>query len=241
MQLIMDKWRNTCGYISVEIVIIVAIILIGGTIGVSKYSAKGKETTNKTTTKVEQTVAFAGEIPSGSGKNDGSGTNNSTNNTEIKTDGINLLKDNIGLLVSDFTSSKKSVGKIIVIDNGPMNAYTSKAIDTSKIKTYDDFQIGNKYIFSGEIKTKNLNKEGLQCYFDLRSNYNLAGNDFAAFNIPANQNDEWLEFKKVLTVTKSSTMHLISITTDGHVEQSTADYKGVEIEYKDFKLEKIIS
>lgn len=79
MNSIMNKWENKCGYVSIEIVVVVSIILIGGLIGVTKYTSKGKETTNKTTNKVEQTVAFAGEIASGSGKNDGSGTSDSTN------------------------------------------------------------------------------------------------------------------------------------------------------------------
>ena len=76
----MDKWKNIRGYISVEVVIVIAIILIGGLIGITKYTSKGKETTSKTNDTVAKVYKDYGGVdlsPSNSSNN----TNNNSSNT----------------------------------------------------------------------------------------------------------------------------------------------------------------
>ena len=53
--------NNKNGFVSIEVVVVLAIILLGGTIGINKYSAKGKETTNKSTATVQKYLNNAGD------------------------------------------------------------------------------------------------------------------------------------------------------------------------------------
>ena len=82
MKFLMDKYVNKYGYISVEIVIIVAIILIGGLIGINKYASKGKKTTLKTNETVSKVYKDYGGVDLSSNNPSNNSNNNSSNNQQ---------------------------------------------------------------------------------------------------------------------------------------------------------------
>ena len=149
----------------------------------------------------------------------------------------NLLKnsDKIRLRASDFPYETSRIkNKIIVLSNNKFNAYewASLKIPFSEVKT------DNVYTFSGKIKTQNLYTDGLRCEFDFRGGDSWI--DVASYSIKPNMNNKWQKFKCQVTV--KSNNHgdsLICITSGGiYSSWSKNSFKDVEIEYRNFKLEK---
>ena len=229
------------GYISVEVVIVAAIVLIGGTIGVSKYSAKGKETTAKTNNTVAKVYKDYGDVDissaDGSGKNDGNGGGNT-----IKTDGINIFaQQNLELIGSDYSQNTIRVnGKTIVVkDNVAINAYywptftNNQTVENIVANNYQQY-----YLFSGEIKTTNLKDNGAYLYFDFRKSKGLDEDKGVKIPINPKNDGEWQTLSAVIQIDrKDYKSAIISITS----RLKPVNLKDTTFEYKNFKLEKVIS
>ena len=149
----------------------------------------------------------------------------------------NLLKnsDKIRLRASDFPYETSRIkNKIIVLSDNKFNAYewASLKIPFSEVKT------DNVYTFSGEIKTQNLYTDGLRCEFDFRGGDSWI--DVASYSIKPNINNKWQKFKCQVTVKSNNHGDSLLCITSGGIYSSWSknSFKDVEIEYRNFKLEK---
>lgn len=150
----------------------------------------------------------------------------------------NLIIDpsSINLRGSDCPdSTTRTPGKIVVNTDTHFNAYMwsfKLKIPLSQIKE------GDSYTFSCDIKTKNLNKSGLKCQFDFRGGSNNYFS-YATCYIQPNKNNQWQHLHDTFVIKSSShTGYLICLTSGGLGFGWTENYKNVEIEYRNFKLEK---
>ena len=93
--------------------------------------------------------------------------------------------------------------------------------------------LGTQYKFSVEIRTTALTKNGLRCLLDFRKKYTVKNS--VVLNIPANNNGVWQKLENVFTINDSDcNSALIRIESGGNT-----GYKGVQIEYRNFRLERI--
>lgn len=150
----------------------------------------------------------------------------------------NLIIDpsSINLRGSDCPdSTTRTPGKIVVNTDSHFNAYMwsfKLKIPLSQIKE------DGSYTFSCDIKTKNLNKSGLKCQFDFRGGSNNYFS-YATCYIQPNKNNQWQHLHDTFVIKSNShTGYLICLTSGGLGFGWTENYKNVEIEYRNFKLEK---
>ena len=150
----------------------------------------------------------------------------------------NLIADssNINLRGSDCPDNTiRTPGKIAINTDSHFNAY----MWSFKLKMpLSQIKAGDSYTFSCDIRTKNLNKSGLKCQFDFRG-----GSDnrfsYATCYIQPNKNNQWQHLHDTFVIKSDShTGYLICLTSGGLGFGWTENYKDVEIEYCNFKLEK---
>lgn len=157
----------------------------------------------------------------------------------------NLIKNSskVSLGGSDFPNNSKydSKNKITVLNNERFGNYATIAPYYSGINGI--LEVGKNYTLSAEIRTKNLTKSGVLlelCFRDphisMDEYYSKA--DYVVINIPPNSNGKWMQLHGTFKYTDTShTWYVLDITSGGSNKIPATGFKGVEIEYRNIKLE----
>lgn len=153
----------------------------------------------------------------------------------LQVGGRNLLKNSksIYLTGSDFSAvSKRENGKITVLTSGVFNAYTW--VQNNLSTTLSDLTptTGKKFSMSVDIKTTNLKHDNIQVTFDFRGSGKTMS--IGRVNLDKSKNGIWYRLSATFTTVDTKYPScLLCITCN----ENNADYSGLIIEYKNWKIE----